>query len=400
MLDDDELPYDALLFAGTHNSAINLGERTVLRPHNAEGGAYPSEAHLAYEYLVMNQRLSVLDQLEQGVRVLDFEVASLDSTKWACNSSAVSMGTRCIEETHITTGRCFRDCPFIVSHGSLDESIGDFLGYTYPESVFSAVAEFVEKNPLEIVTVMLLASHGNRFPSGDAVVARMNVSGLLQYVWNLDPSAEFTSFPTLGEMRRERRTVLLLNGYGSWGPRFHGSHCNSTDILGADGTCTRGTPCMEGWDAVSFFQLDPRRAVLSKNSPRANTTTLFAIENLSSRRGRDDHSAKYWPLPNELHDAPFQAGGNPAQAAAAANYTHIRSLELAWTKLLAPYGSHPNWILVDFFNTTTPKPGVPSRALRPNPSEGLIRAVRDINNERIAAWRQESEVYVALKTVS
>eukprot|EP00854_Cymbomonas_tetramitiformis_P022123 gene22123-26662_t len=313
MLDDDELPYDALLFAGTHNSAINLGERTVLRPHNAEGGAYPSEAHLAYEYLVMNQRLSVLDQLEQGVRVLDFEVASLDSTKWACNSSAVSMGTRCIEETHITTGRCFRDCPFIVSHGSLDESIGDFLGYTYPESVFSAVAEFVEKNPLEIVTVMLLASHGNRFPSGDAVVARMNVSGLLQYVWNLDPSAEFTSFPTLGEMRRERRTVLLLNGYGSWGPRFHGSHCNSTDILGADGTCTRGTPCMEGWDA----------------------------------------------------------------AAAAANYTHIRSLELAWTKLLAPYGSHPNWILVDFFNTTTPKPGVPSRALRPNPSEGLIRALED-----------------------
>merc|ERR1719272_1088933 len=86
--DDDDIPYDKLLFAGTHNSAVNLGARTLLRPKDAVGGHYPSEAHSDYQYGVMDQRLSVRDQLEQGVRVLDFEVASLDGTGWQCESNA------------------------------------------------------------------------------------------------------------------------------------------------------------------------------------------------------------------------------------------------------------------------------------------------------------------------
>ena len=52
--------------------------------------------------------------------------------------------------------------------------------------------------------------------------------------------------------------------------------------------------------------------------------------------------------------------------------------------MLKPHGRWPNWILVDFFNTTTPEPGVPSRALLPNPADGLIRAVADINAQRRA----------------
>ena len=47
----------------------------------------------------------------------------------------------------------------------------------------------------------------------------------------------------------------------------------------------------------------------------------------------------------------------------------------------APSGRRPNWILVDFFNTTTPS-GKPSRTLQPNPDEGLIRAVYRINAAR------------------
>lgn len=279
---------------------------------------------------------------------------------------------------------------FVVSHGSLDQSIGDHLGYTYPEILFKSVAAFVKENPQEIVTIMLIATHGNSFPATSDVTRRMNATGLLKHVWNPDPDAPFVVFPTLGEMRSAGRTVLLVNGYGHWGPQFHGSHCNSSDIVGADGVCAGGVPCMEGWDAVSFSQLDPDRAVLAKNTPRGNgrnSTAVFAIENLSSRRGRDSHSSKYWPLPNELTDVPFQAGGNPAQAAMAANYTHVRSLEAAWATLLKPFGIQPNWILVDFFNTTTPKQGVPSRTLVSNPEEGLVRAVQDINTERVASWQ-------------
>ena len=110
---------------------------------------------------------------------------------------------------------------------------------------------------------------------------------------------------------------------------------------------------MEGWDAVSFFQQDPARAVLGGGAAPPSGS-LFAIENLSSRRGRADDSAKYWPLPNELADAPFQAGGNPAQAALAADYGHVVALEAAWAALLAPHGLLPGAVLVDFCESGNP----------------------------------------------
>ena len=42
-LPDDGMRYNEVLFAGTHNSAINLGSGTLLRPSDAIGGDYPSE---------------------------------------------------------------------------------------------------------------------------------------------------------------------------------------------------------------------------------------------------------------------------------------------------------------------------------------------------------------------
>jgi hypothetical protein len=45
----DETLYDRALFAGTHNTAINLGTGTLLRPADAQGGVIPSEAHHSYQ---------------------------------------------------------------------------------------------------------------------------------------------------------------------------------------------------------------------------------------------------------------------------------------------------------------------------------------------------------------
>ena len=59
---------------GTHNSAINLGPETPLRPDNAIPGKFPSEAHSSYHYFVMDQRLSARDQLDMGIRVIDLEM--------------------------------------------------------------------------------------------------------------------------------------------------------------------------------------------------------------------------------------------------------------------------------------------------------------------------------------
>lgn len=320
------------------------------------------------------------------MRVLDFEVAALPSS-WRCDDGHTNSSDTCVEHVRVS-GRCFSGCPFIVSHGTVQQSIGLVQGYTFPEALFAAVADFVAERPNEIITLLLLASHGNAAPSKADVVARMNASGLLSSVWNADPQEAFTRYPTLGEMRSARRTVLISSAYGyGWGPTIASSHVNATGVAGADGRCASGTPCLEGWDAITFAQLAPDHAVLSTHPPRGNT--LFVLENLSSRRGRSNASAAYWPLPNELIDLPFQAGGNPAQASLAAEYEHVCALERRWDALLRPYGARVNVLLVDFFNTTTPT-GRPSRTLLPNPDDGLVRAVRDINAQRRTARAQTS----------
>ena len=403
-LPDDEMPYNRVLFAGTHNSAINLGAGTLTRPAAAVGGTYPSAAASAFQYEVMDQRLSVRDQLEQGIRLVDFEVAAIEGS-FACSngsSSPCANPPRCVH-TRTLSKNCFSCCPFIVSHGSVAESAGAApLGFTYPEDLFTDVATFARENPSEVLTLLLIATHGNSAPSAAAITARLNSTGLLPFVWNFAPSPALTRFPTLKEMRDSGRTVMLVYDTSIWpsSPGFAGSHVSSADITSPGETCAGGVPCMEGWDAVSFFQQAPSRAVLGSGG-RPSNTSLFVIENLSSRRGRADDSAKYWPLPNELKDAPFQAGGNPAQGALAANYSHIVALEAAWTALLSQSDDGPSMlpsaVLVDFFNTTTPVPGIPSRTLLPNPEDGLVRAVRDINARRLALWKRERQQVLAAK---
>ena len=191
-------------------------------------------------------------------------------------------------------------------------------------------------------------------------------------------------------MRAANKTVMLAGV--SWGPPVAGTHVNSTGIANAGETCEGGTPCMEGWDAVVFSQLDASNAILTAGQKAGGLTnaSLVMIENLSSRRGRAADNAKYWPLPNLATDLPFQFGGNPAQASLAAGKVHVLALEAAWAQLLKPLSGSPvpNIILVDFFNTSTPKAGVPSRTLIANDMDGLVAAVGEINQARHEARRE------------
>ena len=387
-LPDDDLAFDHVLFAGTHNSAINLGAHTIGRPAAAVGGRWPSAAASAYQYPVMDQRLSVRDQLEQGIRFIDLEIAAILGN-YSCSAAlqhSCDPTPRCQRHQTHDGGLCFACCPFIVSHGSVQESVGDALGYTYPEDIFTSIAQFVRENPTEVISLMLITSHGNHWPNSSAIHARLSTAGLLPFVWNVDPEPALSRFPTLGEMRASGRTVMLVGmSPSSWpsSPGVTSSHVNSTDITQPGETCADDTPCMEGWDAVTYDQQAPNRAILAKGQTPPPNTSLFLLENLSSRRGRSNTSAAYWPLPNLLTDAPYLAGGNPDQAALAARYDHIVALEAAWSRLLKPFGSRPNVVLVDFFNTTVPRPGMPSRTLLPNTQDGLVRAVRDINLARL-----------------
>ena len=288
-------------------------------------------------------------------------------------------------------GRCFCNCPFIVSHGNLLESIKLDMGWSFPETIFASIEDFLRSHPSEIVTLMLIVTHGNTAPSVTSVQQRLNASGLTDFLWNPEQIA-LTTFPTLGDMRESGRTLMLSWG-SDWGPAIAGSCVNSSDVAGADEVCGKDTTaCMEGWDSLGLFQLEPQRAMFCGASP-PSASQLLMIENLSSRRGRPDKDAAYWPLPNIEEDFPFLYGGNPAQAAEAAQYEHVMDLEARWSSMLeAAYpGMVANFILVDFFNTTTPDPGTPSRSLLPNPDDGLVRAVRDVNTNRLQRLRDQEQ---------
>jgi hypothetical protein len=163
---DGSLPYDRVLFVGTHNSAINLGAHSLGRPAAAIGGRHPSAAASAYQYPVMDQRLSVRDQLEQGIRFLDLEIAAITGGPFGC-PAAQQQQCQATDPHHCQrrqrpqehmlkpdSGQCLSCCPFIVSHGSVQESVGDRLGYTFPEDVFVQVAEFVAAHRNEVVSVL------------------------------------------------------------------------------------------------------------------------------------------------------------------------------------------------------------------------------------------------------
>eukprot|EP00939_MAST-03C_sp_MAST-3C-sp1_P004954 g4954.t1 len=385
----DDVPYNYLLWPGTHNSAINLGADTLLRPKDAEDGSWPSKAQSSYQYPIMDQRLSVKDQLVQGIRVVDLEIGMVGGEGtgkgWACDDEGEEInGDACVERWTLE-GRCFSDCPFLITHGTIDEAVGEDLGYTFPESIFQDVADFVAERSDAIVTLLIFATHGNSMPDLSDVERRLNSTGLLDFVWNFDRTKPFNRYPTVGEMRASGRTVML--GAGWPGPQIASSHIAVPNVVsGPTEICMDGEPCLEGWDAVTFDQLTPDKAAVSNNPPMgANSTRIFTIENLSSRRGRDENSTSYWPLPNALDDAPYLAGGNPSQAMRAAEYDHVVALVDRWSDLLESYGSQPGWILVDFFNTTTPD-GTSSRTLLSNDREGLIRAVEDINSRRISEF--------------
>ena len=98
----------------------------------------------------MDQRLSIRDQLDQGIRVLDFEMAAITGD-WICatederdgrdgrdardaNAGTIAVApvgaapsaiaSNCTCEHHLTLkGHCFSCCPFIVSHGNLKQSV-------------------------------------------------------------------------------------------------------------------------------------------------------------------------------------------------------------------------------------------------------------------------------------
>ena len=68
---------------GTHNSAANLSPALAETNGAIASLIHPSVATVPFQYINMVQRLSIFDQLEQGIRALHLELVGAESMQCA-----------------------------------------------------------------------------------------------------------------------------------------------------------------------------------------------------------------------------------------------------------------------------------------------------------------------------
>merc|ERR1711991_114946 len=123
-----------LVFPGTHNSAINLSPKLLDMPTGTElSTKHPSVAQQPFYYAVLNQRISVFDQLQQGVRYFHLETVNIpDENK--CPMSDVD-ATSCTCK-YDSVNYCFQCCNVLVTHGNFHEAYNLNLGYSFLYDLF------------------------------------------------------------------------------------------------------------------------------------------------------------------------------------------------------------------------------------------------------------------------
>ena len=124
--------------------------------------------------LASNQDLPVLSQLNDGVRMLQFQVHDLNGTLYMCHTSC------------------------------------DLLNAGTLAAYLTTVAEWLDRNPYDVITI-LIGNYDTLPP--DRFVGDIETSGLLRYVYTptQNPMA-LSDWPTLGSMiLRQQRVVMMLD---------------------------------------------------------------------------------------------------------------------------------------------------------------------------------------------
>ncbi|KAI4645898.1 hypothetical protein J4E93_005476 [Alternaria ventricosa] len=138
-----------------------------VRPHNAAS----------------NQDYPVLNQLNDGVRGLQFETQKPNET------SAIRL--------------CHTSCNLL--------DVGTLQSY------LATVKSWLDQNPFEVIAIMMGNNNGQdtRNPATD-YIAPFQASGIMEYVWT-PPSASLnlTDWPTLAEMIIRNKRVVVMLDYGA-----------------------------------------------------------------------------------------------------------------------------------------------------------------------------------------
>jgi hypothetical protein len=344
--------YNQVTFAGTHNSFSNNSSKT--------------EAQFPYQYWVLNHTLSITEQLNTGIRVLDidiypegwFRIAQDEQFRLAreWGLDRIELGNN-IELFNEYLERIFdkvnanqnllgdiREEAIAVYHGV------PLFGRTSFTTLLTKIKEWVEKNPGEVVSINLTRERGMEDTDDEQQKALLNdkiksffvASGLDEWVssYNIEREPD-DAWPTLQEMIDAGKPVMVFGLLSAQQFNRYDNYYHPED----------GGEPKEAWGAKSVDDLSPTRLHVPI---KPGSCRLFLDNNFCSRR---------WVI-----DFPYLFAGNLWQAKEANRYELVKALATACESKLDE-GQIVNWIWVDFFDPD---------------DDGLLEAVRDLNASRLA----------------
>lgn len=366
-LKDSNITFMDLTFPGTHNSAINLSPKLPDMPEGTEFSKdHPSVSQQPFYYIVLNQRLSVFDQLEQGIRYLTFETVNIPNDykcpSLSSNTNNVSSSETCACK-YDSMNYCFQCCDILVTHGTFAEAVNANTGYSFLYDLFIEIKFWIENDDAEngygchnntdqILWIYLdsytLKTEIEKKRFYKVILSTLKKSGLYAYIYNPpvinnnnNNIVKVEKSFLLYDMLRLKKNVVLsfVNDVGS--SKVH--ILNNLPIISNyyvtktpsndDPICFEPkSPCHIGWDSHNIHDMSLNNIAILHNSSTKNNDNTFAMYHMSSSRDMK----------------PYLAGGNPWEASL------LRNKSLIFEKLLLykqKYNQHVNIVAVDFFNT-------------------------------------------------
>jgi hypothetical protein len=363
-----------LTFPGTHNSAINLSPKLSNMPKDTElSRKHPSVAQQPFYYAVLNQRISVFDQLQQGVRYFSFETVIIpDENKCPINDADTASCTCKYDSVNY----CFKCCNMLVTHGNFHEAYNLNLGYTFLHDLFIEIRNWIEKkydekcnddNTDQIIWIYLdswtLHSKIEKEKYYGLVRNILAESGLLHYVYNLptpkrtnsnNDNTRITKNKYSNDKKRflvwdmiKSKKNVVLSFLTSEHEDVTAGHVNNIRIS-SNYFVTKDKskvskqcfipklPCHVGWDSHDVKDMSASRiAILNNNNGSNHNVSYHAF-------------AMYHMTSSRTNSAPYIAGGNPYEAMLIRNKSLILNKLLRYKNI---YNQHVNVVIVDFFNT-------------------------------------------------
>ena len=286
--------YNQVTFLGTHNSFCN----GCTSEEN-------KDSQIPYKECVLNQRLSIKEQLESGVNMLDIEIHA---------------------------GNDKKKNNLIVCHGPT--YVSKWAGRSSLEHILKCIVrDFCEKNDSNILTlyINLQGKLRQKDWANGSVKKAFRESGLDDYVYsyNEERSVEDT-WPTIGEMLDDKKPVMVFGLVGKQNFKGYTNRFFRRNKKGEIGT----NQSLIGWKAATPEDLSVRNLDIPLETGGSNR--LFLLNAYAS--------------PRKIKFLPYLFGGNP-EIAHTVNETVVTPLLVAAQHQLDQNGGQRvNWVWVDFFH--------------------------------------------------